>query len=348
MSPAEKKPQTLSDEALAKLVHDLKAPLRQIVSFSGLLETEAKLDDDQQAYLEFIQSAADSLGIQLERLVELLQAAQERTTVPSASFSSFQNGREVTAAEPAVVSAEDPYRSAKVLFVEDSPQDAAIFIKHCRTIEGYEWQIDHRSSYQAACQAIQNQSYDLYFFDYYLDEGTGLDLIAELRPQHQHGPVLVITGLDDAEIGEQALIAGATGYAPKHQLTADVIYRVVRHSHIRRQAEIKLEEQACEDGLTGAFNRSHFIQLSEIELARAKRFGYTTSLMMLDIDNFKEINDQHGHLLGDQAIISVVSSAQTVLRASDVLARFGGDEFVVLMPQTSAEDAFKVAVYDWL
>ena len=167
--------------------------------------------------------------------------------------------------------------------------------------------------------------------------------MAALKNQHHHGPVLVVTGLDDAEIGEQTLIAGATGYAPKHQLSPDVIYRIIRHSHIRRQAEIKLEEQACEDGLTGAFNRSHFIQLANIELARAKRFDYITSLAMIDIDQFKEINDHHGHLGGDKAIIDVVNIAQGVIRSSDVFARFGGDEFVILMPQTSAADALKAA-----
>lgn len=101
----------------------------------------------------------------------------------------------------------------------------------------------------------------------------------------------------------------------------------------------KLQEQAIRDALTGAYNRGHLDAMLQRELARAKRKGYALSVLMIDIDHFKQINDSYGHNAGDLVIKSVAKMLMKDSRACDYVCRFGGDEFVVVMPEMGEEDA---------
>lgn len=103
--------------------------------------------------------------------------------------------------------------------------------------------------------------------------------------------------------------------------------------------EIELEKLATTDSLSGAFNRRHFSQCAEKEIERARRYGHALTLMVLDIDHFKNINDSHGHHTGDEAIRAVAATCRTTLRRIDCLGRMGGEEFAVLLPETALEDA---------
>lgn len=110
------------------------------------------------------------------------------------------------------------------------------------------------------------------------------------------------------------------------------------------ELEKALEEaqgEACRDPLTGALNRRGFERAYEREMARARRNGGTLSLAMIDLDDFKALNDRHGHLVGDKALAHLVSVLHESMRPSDVLCRFGGEEFVLMLPDTAAADACK-------
>ncbi|MCH7343384.1 GGDEF domain-containing protein [Pelomonas sp. CA6] len=100
---------------------------------------------------------------------------------------------------------------------------------------------------------------------------------------------------------------------------------------------------ARHDDLTGALTRRAWMELAVLELERARRYGHALSLMIFDLDHFKRINDQHGHLTGDRVLREVVALARTGLRQSDQIGRFGGEEFVVLLPETGADAAAAVA-----
>lgn len=104
-----------------------------------------------------------------------------------------------------------------------------------------------------------------------------------------------------------------------------------------------LDELATVDGMTGLFNRRHFLSLATIEHERAARYGRKLSLMMLDIDYFKKVNDDFGHHVGDIAIAQVARICKQHCREADIPARIGGEEFVVLLPETSLDDAYLVA-----
>lgn len=104
-----------------------------------------------------------------------------------------------------------------------------------------------------------------------------------------------------------------------------------------------LDRQASRDPLTGTLNRRAFATLAERELARARRAGHPLSLLMMDLDHFKQVNDRLGHAAGDDALCRFVAVAEKQLRTEDVLARFGGEEFVALLPDTSADKALAAA-----
>jgi diguanylate cyclase (GGDEF)-like protein len=110
-----------------------------------------------------------------------------------------------------------------------------------------------------------------------------------------------------------------------------------------RDREKALERLSCTDPLTGLANRREFFAAFERELARADRHGATVAVAILDLDHFKAINDVHGHIVGDQALVMAARVVGEGLRRVDVLARYGGEEFVVLLPDTDAEGARAVA-----
>jgi len=96
---------------------------------------------------------------------------------------------------------------------------------------------------------------------------------------------------------------------------------------------------ASSDPLTGALNRRAFFDITEYELNRSHRYGHATTIAYIDLDNFKAVNDRLGHAVGDNLLITVTKTIISHIRSTDILSRFGGDEFVILLPETPAEAA---------
>lgn len=105
----------------------------------------------------------------------------------------------------------------------------------------------------------------------------------------------------------------------------------------------KTQQMALTDTLTGIFNRRYFYELAQKEFSRSKRYQNPMSIILIDIDHFKNVNDQHGHLAGDQVLMQFVQRMQDELRTSDILARFGGEEFIILLPESNLDEATRVA-----
>lgn len=103
----------------------------------------------------------------------------------------------------------------------------------------------------------------------------------------------------------------------------------------------KLHEEAIRDPLTNLFNRRYFLESLTRELNRAKREQYPVTLMMLDIDHFKQLNDEFGHVAGDQVLVEFSDRLQEGMRKADVVCRWGGEEFLIMMPGLSQEDAYR-------
>lgn len=111
----------------------------------------------------------------------------------------------------------------------------------------------------------------------------------------------------------------------------------------QKKAEAALRELAWRDPLTGLLNRRHFYERAGEELVRAQRYGHPLALLMLDLDYFKQINDQHGHAVGDAVLEAIGRRWNTLSRQVDILARIGGEEFSMLLPDTELEGACQVA-----
>ena len=116
-----------------------------------------------------------------------------------------------------------------------------------------------------------------------------------------------------------------------------------RENNLRRRLEETAKRQARTDELTGLPNRRSFIELAERELSRARRYDSPLAIMMFDLDYFKAVNDQHGHAAGDSALRAIAECCSGVLRANDVIGRLGGEEFAVLLPQTTPAGARNLA-----
>ena len=117
-------------------------------------------------------------------------------------------------------------------------------------------------------------------------------------------------------------------------------YRAHRQSDIERQ---RLEKITITDLLTGAFNRRYLTEETQGEIAKARRYGQKIGLLMLDIDHFKHINDQFGHGAGDQVLKELVMRVKGQLREADTLARWGGEEFLILLPHCTLDDTLGLA-----
>ncbi len=110
-----------------------------------------------------------------------------------------------------------------------------------------------------------------------------------------------------------------------------------------RDRERQLEQLSRTDALTGTLNRGHLMELFDHELRQARRYHRPLSCVMIDLDHFKQINDEHGHLVGDDVLVGAADAIRRSLRGSDVVGRYGGEEFVVMLPNTAEDGAIEVA-----
>lgn len=198
--------------------------------------------------------------------------------------------------------------------------------------------------------AMQNAP-DLILLDISMPGLDGFEVLTHLKqsPSTADIPVIFITGIPDSDTEEKGLTLGAVDYITKPFASAVVKARVRHQLKLQRltralkEANARLTLLAMTDPLTGAHNRRYFIEMLKNELVRAQRYHHPTCLMVIDIDRFKDINDSFGHDIGDQVIKEVVKVSSGVLRKNDVFSRFGGEEFTILLPETTLEEAAAIA-----
>ncbi|KDB51253.1 response regulator/GGDEF domain-containing protein [Sphaerotilus natans subsp. natans DSM 6575] len=109
------------------------------------------------------------------------------------------------------------------------------------------------------------------------------------------------------------------------------------------QARSRAEQLALTDALTGVRNRRWFMTQAALEFERATRHGRSLALVLIDVDHFKRVNDEHGHQTGDRLLVEIAQTCAATLRRTDLLARFGGEEFIVLLPETGQREAVRLA-----
>jgi diguanylate cyclase (GGDEF)-like protein len=175
-----------------------------------------------------------------------------------------------------------------------------------------------------------------------------LQLLAT-RPDLEHLPVIMLTGRDDAEAKIRVLGQGASDYVTKPFDPGELLARLKVQLKVKslqdrlRESNRALKELAATDPLTGLANRRTLMTELEREFRRSQRSGSPLSLVMVDIDHFKRINDTYGHQNGDRVLIALADILKTHLRRYDLPSRFGGEEFALVLPETGPEETLAIA-----
>lgn len=242
----------------------------------------------------------------------------------------------------------EPQSGRRVLIVDDEPVNAEMLARRLRN-EGYD--IALAASAREAQSEIEKSPFDLLLLDLAMPDASGLDFLASLRanPKTETIPVIMVSALDDTQSMVKALDLGANDYVSKPINLAILLARM--ETQLRLAGLVKrLERQnailttlAAYDELTGVYNRRALGAMLESELVRAARHGRNVSAMMLDLDRFKRVNDKWGHQAGDQVLRQFAGRAMASLRGADALFRYGGEEFLAILPETGAAESMAVA-----
>jgi len=168
------------------------------------------------------------------------------------------------------------------------------------------------------------------------------------RPELLGIPVIVLTALDQVDQKIRLLSAGAGDYVTKPFHPGELVARAMVHLNTKLlQDELRhkndlLLELSTTDSLTRIYNRRHFLELAQREFDRSDRNDLELSVLVMDIDHFKDINDNLGHQVGDEVLVAVVETVNKRLRDYDLFGRHGGDEFTLLFPQTGSSGALVI------
>jgi diguanylate cyclase (GGDEF)-like protein len=196
----------------------------------------------------------------------------------------------------------------------------------------------------AALQCLTDQRFDVVLLDIALPDASSFDALLSIQNLVPDLPIIFLTNCADESVALAAMKRGAQDYLLKDQADARAIKRAIQCAIHRKQFEEVLIAQANFDGLTGLANRTLFESRLDLALARMKRKEGGLSVFFLDLNRFKQVNDTHGHAAGDRLLKEVAERLKRSVREYDTVARFGGDEFAVLIEASGlAEDYLAVA-----
>lgn len=210
-------------------------------------------------------------------------------------------------------------------------------------IQQVSFKLDWVSTYEAALESFQKGEHDVYLVDYHLGEQNGVELMQKAILTGCKAPIIILTGQGNYQVDMAAMQAGAADYLVKGQIDPQLLERSIRYAVERTHLINILNERATRDELTGLYNRREFNFRLEEEISRYNRFGHPVGLVALDIDKFKNVNDAYGHQLGDEVLRRVAKLLIATIRSVDQPARMGGDEFFIIFPETTPDQALDVA-----
>lgn len=228
-----------------------------------------------------------------------------------------------------------------ILIVDDVPTNVQILAEALSSV----YRIKVASNGIDALKIAQRERPDLILLDVMMPGMDGFEVCRQLKEDaHTHKiPVIFVTAKNANSDEELGLNLGAVDYITKPFVIPITKARIRNHIRLKQQADL-LESLSLLDALTGIPNRRRFDEALASELKRALRDGTPLSLLMIDIDHFKQYNDYYGHGAGDGCLQRVAAElSQGVVRPSDLVARYGGEEFVVILPETDQASALQIA-----
>ena len=237
----------------------------------------------------------------------------------------------------------------KILVCDDDPADRKLVRACLRQITDREIVLLEAGQRAEIQDAVDRGRVDLVLMDIQMPEKSGMEWLAEIV-EKQTAPVVMLTGSGSEEIAVQSIQEGAVGYLPKSNLskenlrnTIDAALEKWRRMQQGKADQEELERLANFDSLTGLENRRAILRRLEDQIKHASRYKEELSVIMLDIDHFKKVNDHYGHLTGDDVLEKVGTVVRQSIRDTDTAGRYGGEEFIIILPKTDLSTALYVA-----
>jgi len=191
------------------------------------------------------------------------------------------------------------------------------------------------TSSDQALEMMEREQPSLMILDVFMPGVDGFELCARIRAHANRGymPILFLSAATDIEARVRGLSVGGDDFLPKPFEPTELAARV--SSHLQRVATMR--ELSIRDALTGLFNRGHFDEQLHVEMRRSMRTSELFALAILDVDHFKMVNDEFGHQTGDAVLVHIARLLRAQFRGSDIISRFGGEEFTVILVRTHGE-----------
>ena len=242
-----------------------------------------------------------------------------------------------------------------ILIVDDAP-DIRLVLKTVLEKQGHH--VTTANDGEAAWELLKTEAFQIVISDWMMPRLDGLGLCKRIRqePLAKYTYIILLTGMSGKTNLISGIAAGADDFATKPINSEELEVRLrsakrildlekslAKQNEALELANNKLHNMATTDGLTGLFNRHAFQKHLEDSLLYSRRANQTLSLLMIDVDYFKPYNDTYGHVKGDTALKTVASVLKSSSRKSDFVARFGGEEFSVILPNTDNEGAMHCA-----
>ena len=250
-------------------------------------------------------------------------------TKPFAIESLVDVADGLTAAE-----SPNPFR---VLVVGDSEQQAQ-FYANVLMQAGMEVRVENDPL--NVLDVISDYVPELVLMDLYMPHCTSIELASMIRQQAEYLglPIVYLSSETDRKVQLEAMRLGGDDFLTKPIKPSELISSIM----IRAERYRLISSRMSQDSLTGLLNHRRLMENLQNEMARAKRHGGDVSFVMLDIDHFKGINDSYGHAAGDRVIKNLARLLKQRLRGTDIIGRYGGEEFGVILPQTGIDEAVRV------
>ncbi len=193
-----------------------------------------------------------------------------------------------------------------------------------------------------AIERIKKEVYDLIITDLKMPKIPGVEFVKKVKEISPKTDLVVMTGFPSVETAVECMKNGASDYLAK-PIDLEYLNIIVEKSLYKRVLEKRAAEReyfehiSRVDGLTGLYNHKFFHELLDAEISRSDRYKYSFSLIMIDIDDFKIINDNYGHQSGDNILKEIASILKALVRKTDPAVRYGGEEFAIILSQTARE-----------
>lgn len=230
----------------------------------------------------------------------------------------------------------------KILLIDDDRLQYRVTQGHFASFASELYELDWAATYEEGLDKLLGGSFAACLLDYQLGERDGLQLIREAVARGSRTPIVFLTAETAQRVDIEAMNAGALDYLVKGEITPRMLERSIRYALKLGDTLDALHRLATRDELTGLLNRREFDRVLAEEQERTLRFGHPLAFAMMDVDRFKAVNDAHGHLAGDAVLREIGRRLAVQVRNVDRVARFGGDEFAVLLVQTEKSAAVEV------